>query len=94
MELIITNINLDKVKKYIHIKDNKGAVNKWLIEKETINSYKIFFNGFISEINKLKTFYIDDDLYTLDIRNAYTTLFKANGKKYSKATFCEIELED
>lgn len=80
---------------YIKIKDIRGRLNKWLIEEETQNTYKISCKGFISEINKKNT-YIDfkdfnnDILCTSDIRNAY------NGfpdRTYSKASFCEIKIK-
>lgn len=81
---------------YIKVKDNKGNLNRWLIEEETNNTYKISYNGFISEILKKNTYtdFKDIDFLTSDIRNAYTILKLSNGKKYTKAEFCELWLED
>lgn len=75
---------------YIKIKDNKNILNKWLIEEETNNTYKIFLNGFISEINKKNTYMKDNILYTSEIRNAYTTMINGKGQRYAKAEYREL----
>lgn len=84
------------MKQYIQIKDRNGLLNKWLIEEETENTYKIMYNGFISEILKRNTYkdFKNDILVTSDIRNAYTRFKLSNGKKYTKAEYCELWLED
>jgi hypothetical protein len=75
---------------YINIKDNKGIIHKWLIEEETENTYKIFCNGFVSEINKKNTYIKDDQLCASDIKDAHRTF---DNKRYAKAEFSEIWLE-
>lgn len=76
-------------KQYIQLRDNQGTLHKWLIEEETENTYKIFCNGFISEIYKKNTYWTDEGLHSLEIRNPFRTL---ENRKYAKAEFCEIKL--
>lgn len=77
---------------YINIKDSKGFIHTWVIEEETKNSYKIFCNGFISEICIKHTYMKDGVLYTSDIRNPFSNIELKKGKKYAKAAYCEILL--
>ncbi len=78
------------LEQYIHIKDIKGIIHKWLIEEETKDSYKIFCNGFITEIKKQCTYMKDNKMYTSRVINPYSTL---ENIKYAKGAFCEIWLD-
>ena len=83
---------------HVRVKNRLGKDCKWLIEAETINTYKIFSNGIITSIYKVGCYEIDGKLYSYETRNnCYSDYLDYNVLVYEdgEVEFCDVvECED
>jgi hypothetical protein len=82
-------MNQEKIQKIIKVRDKNDDYHNWIVYEETEHTYKIYAEcdkGYITEIYKCTTDYIDGVLYSCEIKNPFPLL----PKEYMKAEFIEL----
>jgi hypothetical protein len=81
------------VNQAIYLPDINKNLNKWIIENETENTYKIYADydkRFVTEVYKSLTYWFEGKLYSSEIRSPFSTIVP---DRYGKCEYCWIVLD-